>query len=809
MRFPCLGLAVGAALTLVTLPLAADYPIVSHRSLADPATLVHDGRVYVYCSNDDDNAVEGGYAMKSLVCVSSSDLKNWTDHGEVLRVPTQAAWATHAWAPAAIARNGQFYLYFANNASSIGVTSGPSPIGPFTDPRGSPLINSSTPGVLPATNIWIFDPSVFIDDDGQAYCYFGGNGESNVRIIRLNPDMISTSGSAMPMTVQNFFEAAWVHKRNGLYYFSYSTTTAAGLRIDYLTSTNPTSGFTYRGIVAGQPPSNNNNNHAAQFELRGQWYHVYHNRVVAIQAGIPPVYRRNIAIEALAYNDDGTIRQVTYTTDGVAQAQALDPYARVEAETTNAQSGIETEPCSEGGMQVSAIHPGDWIRVRGVDFGSRGAMTFQARAASAGGGGSIELRLDSPTGTLAGTCAIGATGGAQTWATTSCPVSGASGLHDLYLVFTGVGSNLFAFTWWQFIEHPAPPQITVQPRSLTLAPGRRISLWVEATGTEPLQYRWLKDGVAVPGAQGRFLEVAAASASDAGAYVVEVTNAAATVASSAATVTLDAAANARLVNMSVRAPLAPGAIIIPGFVLSGGTPQELLIRAVGPTLARFDVANVHADPTMTLYSGSTPVLANDNWGAADNAAAIASTSRTLGAFSLNAGSLDAAMLLDLEPASFTTHVSGVGGASGIVLFELYSGAIANSRLVNISARGDIGTGENVMIPGFTIAGTGATTLLVRAVGPSLERFQVAGRLGDPTLTIFQGQTPIFRNDDWGQAPDVAALLAAQTTVRAFALNSGSADAAALVPLMPGTYTVQASGAAGSTGNVLVEVYEVP
>ena len=167
------------------------------------------------------------------------------------------------------------------------------------------------------------------------------------------------------------------------------------------------------------------------------------------------------------------------------------------------------------------------------------------------------------------------------------------------------------------------------------------------------------------------------------------------------------------------------------------------------------------------------------------------------------------MLIDLAPASYTTHVSGVGASSGVLLFELYRGAVANSRLVNISARGEAGTGENVVIPGFTIAGTGATTLLVRAVGPSLERFEVDGRLADPTLTIFQGQAPIFTNDDWGRAPDVDALLAAQSTVHAFALNAGSADAAALVPLMPGTYTVQARGTDGSTGNVLVEVYEVP
>jgi arabinoxylan arabinofuranohydrolase len=112
-------------------PALADFPIASHRYLADPGALVSGGRVYLYSSNDDDNALAGGYEMKSIVCVSSSDLKNWTDHGEVLRVPADAGWASYSWAPAAIERNGTIYLYFGNNANGIGVASSTTPIGPF------------------------------------------------------------------------------------------------------------------------------------------------------------------------------------------------------------------------------------------------------------------------------------------------------------------------------------------------------------------------------------------------------------------------------------------------------------------------------------------------------------------------------------------------------------------------------------------------------------------------------------------------------------------------------------------------------
>jgi hypothetical protein len=659
--------------------------------------------------------------------------------------------------------------------------------------------------VLPATNIWIFDPSVFIDDDGQAYAYFGGNGESNVRIIRLNDDMISTSGSAIALTVQYFFEAAWMHKRNGVYYLSYSTNPSNGLRIDYLTSDNPMGPFTYRGIVARQPPSNNNNNHAAIFELNGAWYEVYHNRIVATQAGIPTVYRRNLAVERFDYNADGTIQQVTYTTDGVPQAHYLDPYARVEGETMHAQSGIETEPCSEGGMNVRDIESGDWIRIRGVDFGSTGAAEFHSRVASAASGGSIELRLDSLTGTLVGTCTVSGTGGGQVWTMATCAVSGATGVHDLFLRFTGGSGSLLNLNWWQFAE---PLAIIGQPRSLTLAIGARLSLWVEISRTVSPGFQWRKNGAPIAGATGRFLEVASAAPSDAANYSVEVSNSLGSVVSDIATVSIDAAASARIVNLSVRGPLASGATVIPGFVIGGTDPRQLLIRAVGPGLQQFNISNFLGDPRLTLYAGQASLLTNDNWGAASNATEIASVGDALNAFPLATGSLDAAALVDLTPALYTTHVTGAAGASGIALFEIYEGAGGNSRFLNISARADIGTGDNIMIPGFSVQGTGAKTLLIRAVGPSLERFNVSGRLADPVLTIYQGTTPILTSDNWGDAPDVPALNAASSAVSAFGLNDGGTDAAALVVLMPGTYTALARGVGGAIGNVLVEVYEV-
>lgn len=443
------GVLASALITLTSSLAWADYPIMSHRYLADPGSLVFQGRVYLYSSNDDDNGLDSGYAMHSIVCVSTSDMKNWTDHGIVFQVPANASWASNSWAPQPIERSGTIYLYFGNSASGVGVASSTNPIGGFKDAKGGYLVNAKTPGAA-GPNSWIFDPGAFIDDDGQAYLSFGGNGVNNGRIIKLGSDLISVTGSAVSLSTSNFFEASFLFKRNGIYYLTYSTNPANGIRIDYFTSNNPMTGYTYQGVVADQPPVNDNNNHASQFEFDGKWYHAYHNRAVAIQAKIAPTYKRNLALEVLNFEADGKIREVQFTTDGVPQVGQLDPYLRVEAETMNAQSGIETETCSEGGMNLTQISNGDWIRVRGVDFGTAGAKSFNARVASAASGGGIELHLDSLPGTVIGTCTVSSTGGTQTWANTECNVSGAIGVKDVYLKFTGADFNL---NYWQFVAN--------------------------------------------------------------------------------------------------------------------------------------------------------------------------------------------------------------------------------------------------------------------------------------------------------------------------------------------------------------------
>jgi sugar lactone lactonase YvrE len=279
--------------------------------------------------------------------------------------------------------------------------------------------------------------------------------------------------------------------------------------------------------------------------------------------------------------------------------------------------------------------------------------------------------------------------------------------------------------------------------------------------------------------------------------------------------------SSRLLNLSTRGLcLTGGDVLIPGFVVSGSANKRLLARVVGPSLGDFGVAGVLANPTMTLkrlVNGAfVDHASNDNWGTNANATEIVTTSNAAGAFPLNVGSADAALLVDLPAGTYTVVASGVGNTTGVSLVELYDvdASVNGSRLVNISTRSFVGTGGDIMIPGYVISSGGPRTLLVRAVGPSLASLGVSGALADSQLAIRRRETDgadslIATNDDWSSAPGAANTNAVAARVGAFALPFGSKDAALVVTLQPGVYTVQASGVGATTGTALVEVYEVP
>jgi hypothetical protein len=275
---------------------------------------------------------------------------------------------------------------------------------------------------------------------------------------------------------------------------------------------------------------------------------------------------------------------------------------------------------------------------------------------------------------------------------------------------------------------------------------------------------------------------------------------------------VDPNAAARIANLSTRAWVGTGdSKLITGFVVQGANPKQVLVRAVGPTLGGYGVPGTLVDPQVTLYnSANAEIAANNDWGTFADQAALATESAEVFAFALNAGSKDAAMLVTLQPGSYTIHVAGADGGTGVVLAEVYDCETGQPcKLVNISSRGFVGTGDNVAIPGFIVAGNKAKQLLVRGVGPTLGNYGVPGTIVDPKITLYDAnQAIVAENDNWTTYADQAALTAASAQVFAFALNAGSKDAAMLVTVPPGTYTAVVSGLNDGTGVALVEVYEV-
>ena len=191
-------------------------------------------------------------------------------------------------------------------------------------------------------------------------------------------------------------------------------------------------------------------NHTGIIDFNGHSYFFYHNGALKSGGSVPSNgdgYHRSVCLEEFTYNADGSFPTIASTTTGPKAIANLNPYLKNEAETIAWESGVTTEVCSEGGMDVTSIGSGDYIKVKNVDFGT-GATSFTARVAASAAGGTIQIRLGSQTGTLVGTCNVSATGGTQTWADTTCTISGASGVNDLFFVFGG--SSTFNFNNWQF-----------------------------------------------------------------------------------------------------------------------------------------------------------------------------------------------------------------------------------------------------------------------------------------------------------------------------------------------------------------------
>jgi hypothetical protein len=357
-------------------------------------------------------------------------------------------------------------------------------------------------------------------------------------------------------------------------------------------------------------------------------------------------------------------------------------------------------------------------------------------------------------------------------------------------------------------------QITAPPRAQTLAPGSAVALHVDAVGPS-LSYQWMKNGAPIAGAiEATLLLQRVTESAD---YAVIVGNANGAVTTQPARVTPSPGVTpSRIVNLSLRAVTGTQTFIL-GFVVDGApaSQRRLLVRGVGPGLQAYGVRDAVADPRLTVYaSNGAAIGVNEDW---NGAREIADAADVVGAFQLVPGSKDAAMVMNVAPASYSVQVNRAGAGSGTALAEVYDAGAGSagedSRLINVSARAFAGTGGRKLAVGFVIAGPAAKTVLVRAIGPGLSSYGVAGVLANPTLELYAGQAKIAENDDWSGG---AVLRNAFVSSGAFSLSELSHDAALVTTLEPGNYSVVVSGLpftdasqnVAMTGAVLIEIYEV-
>jgi hypothetical protein len=381
------------------------------------------------------------------------------------------------------------------------------------------------------------------------------------------------------------------------------------------------------------------------------------------------------------------------------------------------------------------------------------------------------------------------------------------------------------------VSGPFPAAFTSVPASQTIAAGDTVVMKATASGTSP-QYKWtfngapLSDGTSggttIAGSATATLVITGASASNAGTYACVGTNDSVPLTSSpAALAVMTTADPGRLINVSSRAEVGTGtSTLILGYTIGGALAsgdESLLIRASGPALAPFGVTGFLPDPQLVLTplngAGATP-LTLSAWAGNEQVAAVAAA---VGAFAwTDPTSLDSATLQSFPIGSNTAEVQGASGDTGVSLVEIYDATPIGTytpsipHLTNVSARVEVGTGDQVPVTGFVVGGSTSKTVLIRASGPALAPFGLSGTLADPVLQLFgpgSESDPIASNGGWGGDPAVSSAAA---VVGAFAWSdTTSHDAALLITLPPGPYTVEVTGQSGDTGLVLIEVYEDP
>ena len=371
-----------AALLAAAMCAHAQNPVISAMYTPDPAPYVHGDTLYLFVDHDEDDATY--FKMKDWLVFSTEDMVNWTYLGAQVSTATfdWAAQGNRAWAAQAVERNGKWYWYLCCNTSdhkeALAVAVADSPTGPWKDAIGGPL----------AVGFGFIDPTVFIDDDGQAYLFWGNKG---LWYGKLSDDMCSFAdgyrevpGYRDPASfgelqlkmnwqkgkdewMTQYEEGPWVSKRNGTYYIVYP---AGGVPEYMAYSTAPTidGPWTFRGRIMDEAV-NSFTIHGGNVNFKGRDYMFYHNGLLPNGGG----FHRSTAVEEFKFNEDGSIPFIPFTTEGVEPVGTINPYSTVQAETMSSSWGVKLDRLAGERHYVTSIHNGDWIKLREVDFGEKEA----------------------------------------------------------------------------------------------------------------------------------------------------------------------------------------------------------------------------------------------------------------------------------------------------------------------------------------------------------------------------------------------------------------------------------------------------
>lgn len=419
----------------------AQRPIIQTKYTADPAPMVYNDTVFLYTTHDEDDAE--GFKMQDWLLYTSTDMVNWTDHGVVASLKS-FDWVKRdngAWAEQVVERNGKFYMYCPIHGNGIGVLVSDSPYGPFKDPLGKPLVWQK--------EHWDdIDPTVFIDEDGQAYMYWGN---PNCYYVKLNEDMISYSGDIVKLkeTQEHYQEGPWFYKRNGHYYLAFASTCCPE-GIGYAMSDSPTGPWKTKGYIM-RPTERTRGNHPGIMDYKGKSY-VFGLNYDLLKLETNTHYeRRSVSVAEMHYNEDGTIQEVPYWADTkLEQIGTFNPFRKVEAETMAWGYGLKTAPNADKSLSVVDVNNGEYICVRGVNFGKNKARRFEVSALPLEGG-NLKIRLDAPDGKIVGNVNIPQGNETSKYELYSCEVNAVSGIHDLYLSFEGENNkDLFELDYWKF-----------------------------------------------------------------------------------------------------------------------------------------------------------------------------------------------------------------------------------------------------------------------------------------------------------------------------------------------------------------------